>query len=108
MASGKEIIKVEVVTGPMDGLRHYTMGRRLLIGRSRDADLRLEKDQKVSARHAFLEIKQGMLWLQNLEAPGGTLIGNVPVRDGVSTPLSVGVTFTVGNTMIEVLPEDES
>ncbi len=104
--SDERIIRVEVVTGPMDGLCHYTMNGRLVIGRSRDADLRLEQDQKVSARHVALEIKRGMLWLENLESPGGTWIGDSEMKLGSSTPISVGVTFTVGNTMVEILEGD--
>jgi len=96
-------LRVEVLTGPMDGMGHFTLDGELLIGRGGDADLCLAEDQRVAARHARLFAKEGAIWLEDLQSPGGTFIGSTPI--GAPTPLSVGMIFTVGNTMIEVRPE---
>ena len=99
----QQFIRVEVLTGPMDGMGHFTLDGELVIGRGRDADLCLADDLRVAARHARLFAQDGAVWLEDLDSPSGTFIGSTPV--GAPTPLSVGIIFTVGNTMVEIRPE---
>ena len=57
----------------------------LVVGRSPDADLRLEHDH-VSSRHCYLQVIGGRLVSIDLDGQGGVLIDGVPQRFGWVTP----------------------
>ena len=101
---GEEILlRVEVLTGPMDGLTHFSVRKEIILGRTTEADLILELDSRVSGRHARLYLEQGLIWLEDLGSTNGTFIGKEPLCGKI--PVAPGVQFTVGRTLIEVLPE---
>jgi len=101
---GEEILlRVEVLTGPMDGLTHFSARREMVLGRISEADLVLELDSRVSGQHARLFLEQGLIWLEDLGSTNGTFVGKEPLRGKI--PVAPGVQFTVGRTLVEILPE---
>ncbi len=100
------VVRVEVLTGPMDGLTHYSHDEELVVGREGSADLALDLDPKVSRRHARLIWRAGRLVLEDLDSRFGTWIGAKRLVGPVE--VSDGAVFTVGDTLVEVLgPADE-
>ncbi len=58
----------------------FTLGRRTLIGRSDDCDLRIDQDG-ISGRHAeIIENDQGGLTLKNLDSEAETLLNGEAVE----------------------------
>ena len=88
----------------MDGLSHFTVGGTLVLGRGPNCDLNLEADPEVSERHARLVAKNDLIWLEDLASTTGTWIGSDPLVQPI--PVSPGVVFSVGRTLIEILPDD--
>jgi pSer/pThr/pTyr-binding forkhead associated (FHA) protein len=73
-ASPSELaVEREVVTLTVDGSRHEIAKRRLVIGRSRDCDLRLS-DPNVSRRHAELRQEGATYWIVDLDSTNGTAV----------------------------------
>ncbi len=99
-----EVVRVEVLTGPMDGLTHYSHDGELLIGRQGSADLALDLDPRVARRHARLFLDAGRLMLEDLGSRFGTWIGSRRLESAVE--LSAGAVFSVGDTLVEVLGGD--
>lgn len=95
-------IRVEVLGGPMDGLRARTDEQRLLIGRANDNDLCLALDPGASSRHACIGRVGNSYWLEDLDSRNGTYLGEERLRG--RTPVSPGTTFTVGRTQIQFMP----
>jgi len=72
------------VSGPHHGCR-FTLERPLLIGRSSEADVRID-DPAFTERHAQLEWVDGRLRLRDLGSAEGSLVNGHPVRDAVLAP----------------------
>ncbi|MBC8327945.1 MAG: FHA domain-containing protein [Planctomycetes bacterium] len=100
------VVRVEVLTGPMDGLTHYSHEDELVIGLEGSADLGLDFDPRISRRHARLAFREGRLVLEDLGSRFGTWIGAQRLREPVE--VSAGAVFTVGDTLIEVLGQGDS
>lgn len=95
-------IRVEVVGGPMDGLRKRADGDALEIGRGADNDLCLPLDPGVSARHARIVREDRTFWLEDLESRNGTYLGEERLLRRV--PIGPGATFAVNRTQIQFMP----
>jgi len=100
---GESLLRVEVLTGPMDGFMHFCAKQELVIGRSSAADMILELDTRVSGAHARLFQDKGLIWLEDLGSTNGTFVG--AERLTTKIPISAGVQFTVGRTLLEVLAD---
>ncbi len=74
---------------------------RVVLGRSRDADFRLD-DPNVSRRHAVLYWEDGGMFVKDLRSTNGTLLNGRPVT---SSPLHDGDIITVGACTIVVETE---
>jgi pSer/pThr/pTyr-binding forkhead associated (FHA) protein len=95
-------IRVEVVGGPMDGLRQRVNGDRLEIGRGTDNDLCLTLDAGVSGRHARIVREGRSFWLEDLGSRNGTYLGEERLVDRV--PIGPGATFAVSRTQVQFMP----
>ena len=94
-------IVVEVVGGPMDGIR----GKAeicLTIGRADAGELCLPGDPSISSQHARIVIDGGQYWLEDLGSTNGTYLGGGRVEGRV--PIAPGSVFAVGRTTLELLP----
>ncbi len=97
------LLQVEVLGGSMDGLVHFSTGSALLLGRGEECGLVLAEDSRVSTRHAKLERREGLLWLEDLGSTNGTFLGSQRVNSPI--PVAPGVCFTLGRTLVEILPD---
>ena len=95
-------IQLEVVGGPMDGLRHRATNTSFTVGRGPTNDLALHLDTRVSARHARIVQEGHHYWLEDLGSSNGTYIGDQRISERVL--IGPGTSFTVGNTGLEFLP----
>ncbi len=95
-------IRLEVVGGPMDGLQSRVEGDALRIGRSHENELSLHSDPLVSSHHARIVREGRNYWLEDLASRNGTFLG--AQRLTARLPLGPGVTFSVGQTLLEFMP----
>lgn len=97
-----EHISVEVVGGPMDGLRNRVEAPKFTIGRDSDNDLALVMDPLVSASHARITREGRHYWLVDLGSRNGVYLGDQ--RLSVRSLIGPGTMFTVGRTQLEFMP----
>jgi hypothetical protein len=71
---------------------------RVVLGRARDADFRVN-DPNVSRRHAMLFWESGRFFVKDLGSTNGTLVNGHPVSSG---PLDSGDVITLGGTHVVV------
>src|SRR4051794_32615040 len=90
--------KLLVISGPDRGKRFEMVPAvPLVMGRSREADARLS-DPRVSPIHCKLSIRNGTLFVMDMDSLTGTSVNNVFVT--VEYPLQFGDTFTLGDSII--------
>jgi hypothetical protein len=89
-------VRREVAVLEWNGERHEISKRRVLIGRSRDADVRVE-DPNVSRRHAELQQEGATWWLIDLDSTNGVEVRGRRVK---RLKLEDGTRFTIGSTEI--------
>jgi hypothetical protein len=84
----------EIVTLTVDGKRHEVDTRRVVIGRSKECDIKLD-DPNVSRRHAELRQEGAGYWLIDLDSTNGSAVnGHRTAR----AKLESGDRITVGST----------
>jgi len=66
-------VEPEVVTVDVDGTRHTLDKRNVVIGRSKDCDIRVP-DPNVSRRHAEIRQEGTAYWVQDLGSTNGTTV----------------------------------
>ncbi len=97
-----EHISVEVVGGPMDGLRNRVETPDFTIGRDSGNDLALVVDPRVSARHARISREGHHYWLVDLGSRNGVYLGDQRLQE--RSLIGFGTRFTVGHTQLEFMP----
>jgi serine/threonine protein kinase len=90
--------KLLVIAGPDRGKRFEMVPAvPLVMGRSREADARLA-DPRVSPIHCKLSVRNGTLFVMDMDSLTGTSVNNVFVT--VEYPLQFGDTFTIGDSVL--------
>jgi Protein of unknown function (DUF3662)/FHA domain len=89
-------IQREVAVLSWDGRRHEIGKRRVVLGRSKDADLQVA-DPNVSRRHAELRQEGATYWLVDLDSTNGVEVRGKRVK---RLKLEDGTRFTIGSTEI--------
>ena len=89
-------VQREIAVLEWSGERHEITKRRVVIGRSRDADVRVE-DPNVSRRHAELQQEGTSWWLVDLDSTNGVEVHGKRVK---RLKLEDGTRFTIGSTEI--------
>jgi hypothetical protein len=89
-------VQREVAILSWDGERHEVAKSRVVIGRSKDADVQVP-DPNVSRRHAELRQEGGTYWLVDLDSTNGIEVRGKRVR---RLELEDGTRFTIGSTKI--------
>ena len=95
-------LRVEVVGGPMDGLKRGANTTILTVGRGENNDLVLAIDPRVSHHHASVSRQDDGFWLDDLASTNGTFLGERQVHRRVA--IEPGTIFTVGSTYLEFMP----
>ncbi|MBM4187813.1 MAG: FHA domain-containing protein [Gemmatimonadetes bacterium] len=91
-------------TGALKGRRFQVVTPAATIGRDPGVDVPVA-DHSVSARHARLELREGVWTLADLASGGGTWVDGEPVEDEV--PLSPGAVIRLGDLSLAFEPRDE-
>ena len=91
-----EPLSVEVVGGPMDGLRGHVETATFAIGRNAGNDLALAMDPLISGFHARIEREGNHYWLI------GVYLGDQRLEKRAL--IGPGTTFIVGQTHLEFMP----
>jgi len=89
-------IEREVAVLSWDGERHEVSKRRLVLGRSKDADLQVA-DPNVSRRHAEVRQEGAAYWLVDLDSTNGVEVRGKRIK---RLKLEDGTRFTMGSTEI--------
>jgi hypothetical protein len=89
-------IEKEVAVLTWDGKRHEIAKRRVVLGRSKEADLQVV-DPNVSRRHAELRQEGATYWLVDLDSTNGVEVRGTRVK---RLKLEDGTRFTLGSTEI--------
>jgi hypothetical protein len=89
-------IQREVAVLSWDGQRHEISKRRVVLGRSKDADLQVA-DPNASRRHAELRQEGATYWLIDLDSTNGVEVRGKRVK---RLKLEDGTRFTIGSTEI--------
>ena len=64
----------EVYHDPFDGTQHTIDKQTVVIGRSKDCDIRISDDPNVSRRHAEIRQEGTAYWLVDLESTNGSTV----------------------------------
>jgi hypothetical protein len=86
-----------------DGQRRVLDKRRAVLGRSRDADVRID-DPNVSRRHAEIVQEGSVFWVVDLGSTNGTEVDGRRVQ---RHQLEDGTSFTIGETTVTFTTERE-
>ena len=89
-------VEREVVTLTVDGTEHAVSQRSIVLGRSRESDIRVD-DANVSRRHAEVRQEGATYWVVDLDSTNGTELNGRRVS---RAKLTDGDTITVGGTAI--------
>jgi hypothetical protein len=87
-------VEREVVTLTVDGEQHTVEARRVVLGRSRECDVRVD-DPNVSRRHAELRQEGATYWLVDLDSTNGTQLNGRKIS---RAKLSDGDVIQLGDT----------
>jgi len=96
-------VEKEVAVLRWNGERCVLDQRRSVLGRSRDADVRID-DANVSRRHAEIVQEGSTYWLVDLGSTNGTEVGGQRVK---RARLDDGSRFTIGETTVTFSTERE-
>jgi hypothetical protein len=103
-ASAVELgIEREIAVLTWNGERHEVTARRVVLGRSKDADLQLA-DPNASRRHAELRQEGATYWLIDLDSTNGIEVKGKRVK---RAKLEDGMRFTIGSTEITFVRETQ-
>jgi len=104
-ASAEELgLEREVAVLSWDGQQKRVDKRRVVLGRSREADIQVE-DPNVSRRHAELRQEGAAYWIVDLDSTNGIEVNGRRVK---RAKLDSGDTFTVGSTDITFSTERQA
>lgn len=88
--------KLELLSGPMDGMEFIMKKAVVIMGRDNNNDICLPLDILVSRSHARIAYENGEYWLEDMGSRNGTFIGERRVEGKVQLP--IGTIFIVGRT----------
>jgi hypothetical protein len=101
-ASAVELgVQREIAVLTWDGQRHEVAKQRVVIGRSKDADVQVA-DPNVSRRHAEVRQEGAAYWIVDLDSTNGVEVKGKRVK---RLKLEDGTRFTVGSTEIQFARE---
>ena len=96
-SKGEPSPKLIATCGDLMGKEYHLSLRRMLIGRTRRSDIRID-DSSVSRRHAIIERKDGRFFLKDLKSTNGTSVNGELIDVRV---LDHGDRIRIGRTVLE-------
>jgi hypothetical protein len=93
------IISLMVTSGPSNGVIYTLNKPRVILGRrAGGADFEVD-DPEVSRWHCCVEVKDGAIWLKDLDSTNGTYYEDERTRAAM---LQDGIEFRIGSTVLRV------
>ena len=92
-------VKLLVIKGLDAGKVFETAVFPFTIGRDEKNEMSIEKDSKISRKHAEISFSKGKIWLRDLGSTNGSFVNNV--RISKKTGLQNGNTIILGKTFIQ-------
>lgn len=86
--------RIELTIAHAGQIATRRFGRRILVGRSPSAGLRID-DPRVSRLHARIEMREDGVYVEDLQSRNGTLVNGSPVHGAVR--LEPGDEITIGS-----------
>ncbi|MCL5270122.1 MAG: FHA domain-containing protein [bacterium] len=106
------LILLEVIAGPLDGLRFEGRQSLTRLGRSSGVgpggfsnDLVLGRDSYASSFHATLSLAEGRWWLKDENSTNGTWLAGAKLDRGQTCELQPGDAFVAGNSVVRFRTE---
>ncbi len=77
-----QLVRLEVISGSLEGLQRQFRGDSILVGRAAHADIAFDpfEDATVSAQHAEIRREKGVFALYDMGSLNGTFVNGQPVR----------------------------
>ncbi len=88
---------IELVVDDGATIATRRLGRRILIGRDPNADVRID-DPRVSRLHARIEMRDDGVYVEDLGSRNGTLVDGEPVKG--SRQLAAGDEISIGTASV--------
>ena len=88
---------IELTVFDAGTIKTYRFGRRVLVGRSPSADLRLH-DPRVSRLHARIEVRDDGVYVEDLGSRNGTVVEGEPVVE--ARRLAIDDEITIGEAAL--------
>lgn len=96
-------IKLELLSGPLDGLIFELADKETTIGRDPSCDIQLQLDNLISRKHATIRRENGNYWIEDLGSRNGTFIKEQAIKG--KTQLSLETVFRIGATEMRLLKQ---
>lgn len=93
-------IRVELLSGPMDGTEIDLSKTVVTIGREKDQDVSIPMDTLLSRAHAEISFEDGEFWIEDMGSRNGTFIEEK--RISARTPIGPLKVFRVGATELRI------
>lgn len=90
-------IKLEVLSGPLDG-HIFQFNHTVELGR--EGEVRIPVDRFISRRHATIDVAAHSVYLQDRRSTNGTFVDGERLEG--RTELSNGKVFRIGRTWLEI------
>mgnify|MGYP000427517894 CR=1 FL=1 len=74
----------------------------LVVGRRPDSGVHALHDRYMSARHARFEVRDGRLWVTDLDSKNRTFVNDEPIPPHEPVPLAEGDRVRMGTTVLQV------
>jgi pSer/pThr/pTyr-binding forkhead associated (FHA) protein len=94
------MIKIAVLSGPMDGDEFRTDKQVITLGRGPGHDVSLNLDPQVSQDHARITFEDGRYWLEDTGSTNGTFVGDQRIT--FKTDLDPDTVFRMGRTFLKI------
>ncbi len=94
-------VKLAVVSSPaLPAGRRLELAEPTTVGRAPECDLRLERDEYASSRHARISPADNGIWVEDLGSTNGTFVNGAPVT--TVRLLHPGDVIRIGDTQLQV------
>ena len=92
-----------LIREPGKAPRHFPLASPIVVGRSKSVECSIADDE-VGRKQFRIEVKSGIVVLEDLGATNRTVVDNTAIESGAQTALSAGAIIRVGKTEFVIEP----
>ena len=100
-----EAIKLEVLSGPMDGSEFFLQKEITTIGREEKNDILMPFDTSISRHHSKISFENECYWLEDVGSRNGTYIGEDQINRKVKIDLET--IFRLGKSEMRLVSSNQ-